>query len=250
MGLLDPTFENLAALACTYSGYHAVRNASNLHASLTPSFNLRTLAARLFAETFHSEAAELQLQCRRPFPLLNSFASFSQDQFAECFSTSFQECAPSNSQLIVFAEHHLPDALRSDDFPLGGLRFTPAPLPVLPPVGPFCPPENNPAFRPGPVRPARPPSRPVPSARPTRPPDPPRRATQSAFMRAAEPNAHNPFLGASPGMYSPHGVPPADVPRSSVGTRSATDFFVQLTPGRPTGNLEIPPTRGAHHAGG
>ncbi len=124
---MEPSSENLAVVACTYSGYHAMKNARNLHESLSPTLNLRTLAARLFAETFHTEAAEMQLQCRRPFPLLNSFANFSQEHFPGCFSLHAEDCSPTDSQLISFAEHHLPDALRSDDFPLAGLRPPPQP---------------------------------------------------------------------------------------------------------------------------
>ena len=112
--------------------------------------------------------------------------------------------------------------------PCGPSGTAPRPPPRFPPLPrPGSHRSSRPASLPGPIRPARPPSRPVPSVRPTRPPDPPRRATQSAFIRAAESNAHNPFLGSSASMYSSHGVPPADVPRSSVG--SCTTAFVQTS---------------------
>ncbi len=231
MGLFEPNSDALLSVACAYSGYHAIRRHPDLHANLSDPLNLRTCAVRTFAETFHAEARDVGLQCRRPFPLLNSLPNMLGDVLCRPTDQLFD-----GQGVLVVAEQFLPDALLPDNFPLSGLSRSagsrcppsspppPPPLPspfrlFLPPLPPLPPPRPRPRRSPSPAPPSDPP--PVPQAsdylssttlgsfvvtgRPDGVYSPRHRATSSRFschtvqtppifVRASEANAQNPFL--------------------------------------------------------
>ncbi len=75
IGLANFSSENLLGVACTFSGYHALRRSSSLMVlSALPRQTLlhRTRSMRTFAEAFYAEALQVNLKCRRPYPLLYS----------------------------------------------------------------------------------------------------------------------------------------------------------------------------------
>jgi len=73
IGLIRPSLDNLLTVACIFAGYHSVRNSDHLHGLLASPSNLLSIhALHIFCETFHAEAMEVGLQCRRPYPSLSS----------------------------------------------------------------------------------------------------------------------------------------------------------------------------------
>ena len=66
LGLRAPTRDNLLAVACTFSGYHAVKRSPFVQ-SLSPTplnSEQRVAALRLFADAFFVSALEVGLSCK------------------------------------------------------------------------------------------------------------------------------------------------------------------------------------------
>jgi hypothetical protein len=71
IGLFHTSVDNLRALSCTFSGYHAVRRSDRLtEHPAPPKPPFRTFASQIFAEAFFTEALEIDLPCRSPASLI------------------------------------------------------------------------------------------------------------------------------------------------------------------------------------